>query len=200
MDAKGGVAVRFLFSHPFWFSLARLPFRRRRAAVPQVTAPVVGQAALAHISAGRGSMDRMGCEMIALFNALHFLGQPQPLEEIVRVFERRRWLLLGGRWGATPFAIGTHAAERGIPHRVFRGRREHEDFSRAMRHGPERVFVVSYWLGDTVFSGAHAALLVRRDGVLWGYNLFNGQQAPLQVPDLTCLCYAPRFIVGYAFS
>ena len=192
--------MKFLFSHPFWFSLARLPFRRNAKDLPQVAAPVVGQASLAHVPAGRCSMDYMGCEMIALFNALHFLGRPQPLANIVRTFERRRWLLLGGRWGATPYAIGTFAAEQGILHRVFRGRKRYDDFSHAILRGPEGVFIVSYWLGDRVFSGAHAALLVRRDGYLWGYNLFNGQQAPIQVPDLSCLCYADRFIVGYAFQ
>ena len=192
--------MKFLFSHPFWFALARLPFRRRGKDIPQVIAPVAGQISLAHVPVGRCTMDHMGCEMIALFNALHFLERPQPLEPIVRAFEGRRWLLLGGRWGASPYAIGAYAREHALPHTVCRGKGRYEAFARDVLQGPGRVFVVSYWLGDTVFSGAHAAVLVRRDGILWGYNLFNGQQAPLQVPDLSCLCYADRFIVGYAFQ
>ena len=198
MEAKGGAAVKFLFSHPFWFSLARLPFRRRCLPLPPVDPPVCGQCALKPVPAGRSTMDHMGCEMIALFNGLHFLGRAQPLEHIVRTFERRRWLLLGGRWGADPYAIGTYAAENAIPHTAFR-RRDYGDFARAISEGSQRVYIVSYWLGDSPFSGAHAALLVRQEGQLWGYNLFNGQQAPIPVPNLTCLCYADRFIVGYAF-
>lgn len=190
--------MKFLFSHPFWFSLARLPFRRRLTAVPPVEAPVCGQCSLDPVPAGRCTMDRMGCEMIALFNALHFLGRERPLEEIIRTFEHRRWLLLGGHWGADPYAIGTYAAENVIPHTLFR-KSAYGDFARAVTHGGPRVFIISYWVGDNVFSGAHAALLVRREGQLWGYNLFNGQQAPIPVADLTCLCYAHRFIVGYAF-
>lgn len=190
--------MKFLFSHPFWFSLARLPFRRRRLPIPPVEAPVCGQCALRLVPAGRCTMDHMGCEMIALFNALHFLGREQPLEHIVRTFERRRWLMLGGRWGADPYAIGTYADENAIPHTVCRSR-AYEDFARLLQDDSHRVFVVSFWLGDRVFSGAHAVTLVRREGQLWGYNLFNGQQAPIPVPDLACLCYAPGFIVGYAF-
>ena len=190
--------MKFLFSHPLWFSLARLPFRKRRLPIPRVEAPVCGQCALQPVPAGRCTMDHMGCEMIALFNALHFLGRERPLEEIIRVFERRRWLLLGGRWGADPYAIGTYASENAIPHTRFR-KSGYEDFARAVTDGGQRVFLISYWVGDNVFAGAHAALLVRREGQLWGYNLFNGQQAPIPVVDLTCLCYANRFIVGYAF-
>ncbi len=191
--------MKFLFSHPFWFSLARLPFRRRLTSVPPVEAPVCGQCSLKPVPAGRCTMDHMGCEMIALFNALHFLGRERPLADIIHTFERRRWLLLGGRWGASPYAIGAYAAENAISHTGYRGKGAYADFSRAVAEGPCRVFVVSYWLGDTVFSGAHAALLVRREGQLWGYNLFNGQQTPIPVVDLSCICYADRFIVGYAF-
>ena len=189
--------MKFLFSHPFWFSLARLPFRRRRKPVPKVTAPVFGQCALQPVSAGRCTMDYMGCEMIALFNALHFLGRERPLEHIIDTFERRRWLMLGGRWGADPYAPGRYLKEQGIPCQIFAAPRAYADFAQALNRGENRVFLLSFWMGDTVFSGAHAVTLVRRDGQLWGYNLFNGQQAPIPVPDLSCLCYAPRFIVGY---
>ena len=191
--------MRLLFSHPFWFSMARLPFRRRNTEISQMQAPVTGQAALAHIPAGRCTMDYMGCEIIALFNALHFLGRETPLEALIHTFERRRWLLLGGRWGASPYAIGSFAREQAIPHTVFRGSRAYADLAQAMAEGTHRVFVLSFWLGDTVFSGAHAVMLVRREGQLWGYNLYNAQAKPLPVPDLSCLCYAPRLIVGYAF-
>ncbi len=191
--------MKFLFSHPVWFSMARLPFRRRNTEIPQVQAPVIGQAALAHISAGRCTMDYMGCEIIALFNALHFLGRETPLEALIRTFERRRWLLLGGRWGASPYAIGSFAREQAIPHTAFQGSRAYADLAQAMAEGTHRVFLLSFWLGDTVFSGAHAVMLVRREGQLWGYNLYNAQAKPLPVPDLSCLCYAPRLIAGYAF-
>ena len=191
--------MKLLFSHPFWFSLARLPFRRQKADFPAVAAPVFGQATLHHAPAGRCTMDYMGCEMIALFNALHFLGRQRPLDEIVRTYERRRWLLLGGRWGASPYAIGSFAREQAIPHTAFQGSSAYADLAQAMAEGTHRVFVLSFWLGDTVFSGAHAVMLVRREGQLWGYNLYNAQAKPLPVPDLSCLCYAPRLIVGYAF-
>ena len=191
--------MRLLFSHRFWFSLARLPFRRRNAGFPAVTAPVFGQEALKHAPAGRCTMDHMGCEMIALFNALHFLGRGRPLGEIVRTYERRRWLLLGGRWGADPYAAGTFAREDCLPCRVFSGKREQAAFLEALQAPEDGVFLLSFWLGDTVFSGAHAVTVVRRSGRLWVYNLFNRQKGPLPVTDLRQLRCDHRFIVGYVF-
>ena len=60
--------------------------------------------------------------------------------------------------------------------------------------------VLSFWLGDTVFSGAHAVTLVRRDHRLLGCNLHNGQTGPLQVTDLAALCPPHRFITGYVLE
>lgn len=189
----------FLFSRPLWFALARLPFRRSRrplSAVPPL--PICGQNALAHLSAGRRTMDYMGCEMVAVCNALHFCKWERPLADIVRAYESRRWLLLGGRWGADPYAAGRYLNELGIPCRAFATPQAYAAFADALQQSENRAFILSFWLGDTVFSGAHAVTLVRRDGQLWGYNLFNGQTAPIPVPELSCLCYAPRFIVGFA--
>lgn len=190
--------MRFLFSRPLWFALARLPFRktgRRPPALP--AAPVLGQSALCHVPAGRRTMDYMGCEMLALYNALHFSGRNVPLESIIHTYERRRWLLLGGHWGADPYAAGRYLKEQQIRCRTFATPRAYRGFADALRQEENRVFILSFWLGDTVFSGAHAVALVRRDGQLWGYNLFNSQTEPIPVPELSCLCYAHRFIVGY---
>lgn len=193
--------MRFLFSRPLWFALARIPFRKSAGVPPTAPArPVCGQNALAHLPAGRCTMDHMGCELVAVYNALHFLGQPVPLEEIIRIYERRRWLMLGGRWGADPYAAGRFFKERGISCQTFATPHGYQDFAEALKYEEPRVFVLSFWLGDTVFSGAHAVTLVRRDGQLWGYNLFNGQNAPIPVPDLSCLCYAPRFIAGFTLA
>ena len=191
--------MRFLFSHPIWFSLARLPFRRQKSGILPVQAPVLGQAVLTHIPAGRRTMDYMGCEIIALFNALHFLGRERPLAELIQTYERRRWLLLGGHLGANPYAAGTYAKENGLPCREFSGPKSHADFLKALQTPEDGVFLFSFWLGDTIFSGAHAVTVVRRNGQLWVYNLFNGQKAPLPVNDLRQLCLGHRFIVGYAF-
>lgn len=190
--------MRFLFSRPLWFALARLPFRKTGRKPPVLpAAPVLGQSALCHIPAGRRTMDYMGCEMLALYNALHFSGRNVPLESIIHTYERRRWLLLGGHWGADPYAAGQYMKEQQIRCRTFATPRAYSDFAAALRQEENRVFILSFWLGDTVFSGAHAVTLVRRGGQLWGYNLFNRQAEPIPVPELSCLCYADRFIVGY---
>ena len=193
--------MRFLFSHRLWFTLARLPFRRRSSSRPDLPlGPVCGQASLAHVPAGARTMDYMGCEMIALFNGLQFADCPRPLHRIIEIFERRCWLMLGGHWGADPYAIGRYLQEEGLFYREFSGKAQFSTFENAITVPKNRVFLLSYWLGDTVFSGAHAVALVRRDGVLWGYNLYNGQTAPLAVNELSTLLPPERFIVGYVLG
>ena len=136
--------MRFLFSHRLWFAIARLPFPKRVQSFPLVSLePICGQAALPHVSAGRRTMDYMGCEMIALYNALLFMGHPQSLGHIIQMFERRRWLLLGGRWGADPYAIGRYLREEGIPFSAYSGKRRFPAFVQAINR-PENL--VSYCL------------------------------------------------------
>ena len=189
--------MKFLFSHRLWFALARLPFSLPHRPLPFFPDwPVCGQSALAHIPAGRRTMDYMGCEMIAAYNALHFVNRPKPLGRVIETFEHRRWLLLGGHWGADPYAIGRYFAEEGLSFRTFAGRKQAAAFLETVHTGEDRVFVLSYWLGDRVFSGAHAITLVRRNGQLWGYNLHNGQTAPVLLDRFELPAH--RFIVGYA--
>lgn len=193
--------MQFLFSHRLWFALARLPFPAARRPRPVLPAPPVwGQACLHHVPAGRRTMDYMGCEMLSVYNALHFIGRSVPLEHIVQTYERRRWLLLGGHWGADPYAAGRYFQEQGIPAAAFCGRNAFAAFAETMNRPGERVAVLSFWLGDTVFSGAHAVTLVRRDHRLLGCNLHNGQTGPLQVTDLAALCPPHRFITGYVLE
>lgn len=193
--------MRFLFSHRLWFALARLPFQRTARPLPFLPLqPVCGQAALAQVRAGRCTMDYMGCEMIAAFNALFFARQPKPLAQIIETFERRRWLLLGGRWGADPYAIGQYLLEEGLSCTEFPGTKQFPAFADAVNRPENRVFVLSYWLGDSVFSGAHAVTLVRREDELFAYNLFNQQTAPLVVNGLSDFLAPERFLVGYVLG
>lgn len=193
--------MRLLFSHRLWFALARLPFRCAGRPLPFVPpCPICGQASLAHVPAGRCTMDYMGCEMIALYHALLFAGQPKPLGQIIQTFERRRWLLLGGRWGADPYAIERYLQEEGTSFSEFSGKKQFSAFADAVNRPENRVFVLSFWLGNTVFSGAHAVTLVRREGELWAYNLFGRQTAPVAVTALSDLVSPERFIVGYVLG
>ena len=193
--------MRLLFSHRLWFALARLPFRyKNRPLSFAPPCPICGQASLAHIPAGKRTMDYMGCEMIALCNALHFIHRPRPLGRIIETFERRRWLMLGGHWGADPYAIGRYFRKEKISFAQFSGKRQYLSFENAVNAPESHVFVLSYWLGNTVFSGDHAITLVRQEGTLRGYNLFNRQNVPMAVDSLSELVSSERFIVGYALG
>ena len=90
--------------------------------------------------------------------------------------------------------------EDGISFSEFAGKKQFSAFADAVNHPENRVFVLSYWLGDSVFSGAHAVTLVRREDRLWAYNLFNQQTAPVAVTALSDILAPEGFIVGYALG
>ena len=87
--------------------------------------------------------------------------------------------------------------EDGISFSEFAGKKQFSAFVDLVHNTENRVFVLSYWLGDNIFSGAHAVTLVRREDRLWAYNLFNQQTAPVAVTALSDLVSPERFIVGY---
>lgn len=181
-----------LFRRPFWFRLLRTRFRRKNPIVLPHRGPVWGQHACGDLPLGRCTMAKNGCEIIALYNALRFLGRAVPLEDLIARYESRGWIMAWGHLGSDPYAAGEYLAEQGYPHRVFT---DHDSFSRGLEEG--KVFVLSFWLRNSLFSGAHGVTLYRGDEGLWVCNLHDNQQSPKRLTDLCEMVTPERFIVAY---
>ena len=72
-----------LFRRPFWFRLLRTRFRRKKPAIRAHHGPIWGQSACGELPLGRCAMAKNGCEIIAVYNALRFLGRAKPLEALI---------------------------------------------------------------------------------------------------------------------
>lgn len=181
-----------LFRHPRWFRLLRTRFRRNNRATASHRGPIWGQSACGALSLGRCTMAKNGCEIIAVYNALRFLGRPVLLEDLIARYESRGWIMAWGHLGSDPYAAGDYLTEQNHSHRVFS---DYNSFARGLKEG--KVFVLSYWLKDSLFAGAHGITLVRSENGLWACNLYNSQQSPRKIRQLSDILTPERFIVGY---
>lgn len=181
-----------LFRHPRWFRLLRTRFRRKVRAAFVHRGPVWGQSICGDLPLGRCTMAKNGCEIIAVYNALRFAGREMPLDALIGRYEAKGWIMAWGHLGSDPYAAGEFFPAEGVPCRVFS---DYETFAHAIQQG--RVFVLSYWLKDSLFSGAHGITLVRSETGLWACNLYNNQQSPRKIHDLSEILTPGRFIVGY---
>ncbi len=175
--------------HRLWFRLLRTgPGRRNRR--PPLPWPVWGQQAWGDAPFGRGTLAKNGCEALAARWALAFCGVDVPAGQVVTDYERH--LLLWGHLGCDPFAPPRALEKYGLCCREFT---DLSAFCACTRR--DGVFLLTFWNGDRLFSGAHGVALCRRQGRLWVCNRHNGQTAPAQLTDVTQLTDDRRFIVGY---
>ena len=61
------------------------------------------------------------CEIIALYNAFHYLKSDIPFPELIRSFENRG-IWLKGYWGTKPHALCSFLKEKGYDYTVLRGK------------------------------------------------------------------------------
>ena len=100
-----------------------------------------------------------GCEVIAVQNALVFLGIPQPVAEVAFYMERFR--LLMGFFGCNVYKIGKALAHFGA------------EYERAADPGDARAFIVSFWTGRPFLSPIHTVFCVRTASGIDVYNKYN---------------------------
>ena len=181
-----------LFRRPFWFRLLRTRFRRKKPAIRAHHGPIWGQSACGELPLGRCTMAKNGCEIIAVYNALRFLGRAKPLEALIAHYKTEGWLMAWGHLGSDPYAAGEYLTAEKIPHRAFA---DFDSFARGLEEG--KVFILSFWVNDRLFSGVHGITLYRSENGLWVSNLYNNQQSPRKIDSLRDITTPKGFIVGY---
>ena len=175
--SSAALALTFRLSEGLNRLTRRATARRReqnRAAVAAYTGaePVNGQrrAPVAALPYGRYTMGYNGCEILAAYNALLTLGEPEPLSEVSSWFERRG-LFLGGLWGTHVLAIPEFFGARGFSVEVL-----YKDFDEAFSTVPAAVF--AFWNdARRLRSGLHTVALAHAGGgCLAVYNLRGADQ------------------------
>lgn len=97
-----------------------------------------------------------GCEVIAVYNALCWLGKPQPLCEVAAYMERYRVLL--GFFGGNAYSLGRALAHFG------------EARKRSYPPVSADAFIITFWTGLPLLSSIHTVFCVRGEN---GVNVYN---------------------------
>lgn len=105
------------------------------------------------------SMSFNGCEVIAVYNALAYIGINQPLCGIARFMERYRMLF--GIFGCNPYRLGEALSHYGAAFERF------GDTERS------KALIISYWTGLPLISSIHTVFCVRTESGIMIYNRYS---------------------------
>ena len=119
--------------------------------------------AIADVSQLKYGLCRMsfnGCEVISVYNALQYVGKPQPLQEVAFFLEKYR--LLMGFFGCNMFRLGRALEKFGA------------SYERISEIGDTPAFIISFWTGRKFLSPIHTVFCTREsDGRIKVYNRYN---------------------------
>lgn len=100
-----------------------------------------------------------GCECIAVFNAMVYLGKDRKLWEVTKILERYRMLM--GIFGCNPAKLGKALNLLNT---------EYENLSDADKEG---AYIISYWTGRRFLSSLHTVFAVNSGSSLTVYNRYG---------------------------
>ena len=203
---RGGVPM--LLRHPVWFRFLRFRCRggKRREAYNRALEVlpmgyVLGQQTCPDFRVGAAHMNRVGCEIAAVYNALRLCGQELPCAEIIRVFEEEGYLmgaLTVGDLGADPYAIGEFFTGAGVAYTRY------ADFDTMCTaadgsRGCGGVFIASFWNRRRIWGGLHTVAFCscRTDRLLHVFNFHGNDPGILMAEHFSALTDKKRFITGY---
>lgn len=136
--------------------------RNTAAKEPPECGKMINGQALGGVSELRYGLCRMsfnGCEVIAVHNALVYLGKPRPAAEIAAYMERYRMLI--GIFGCSPYKI-----DRALRHFGCECRRTaYPDSAQA--------FIITFWTKRPFLSSLHTVFCVREEKGIRVYNIYN---------------------------
>lgn len=100
-----------------------------------------------------------GCEVIAVYNALEYLGIPQNIR-IIRDF-MKRYLVLFGLFGCNIYRIGGALNHFGV------------EYSESKSADGAESFIMSSWTGKPFLSTIHTVFCIRCSDNIKVYNRYN---------------------------
>lgn len=122
-----------------------------RTASPEVGRMINGQAlgAVSKLRYGICRMSFNGCEVIAVHNALVYLGIPKPLTDIAFYMERFRVLM--GFFGCNAYKLGKALKHFGA------------ECSRVKTPDDSKAFIITFWTGRRLLSSVHTVFCIRKE-------------------------------------
>ncbi len=119
-----------------------------------------GMGDVSKLKYGLCHMSFNGCEVISVYNALRYVGKPQPLQEVAFFLEKYR--ILFGIFGCNMFRLGKALEKYGA------------SYERIGEIGDTPAFIISFWTGRRFLSSIHTVFCTREeDGRIKVYNRYN---------------------------
>lgn len=118
-----------------------------------------GVGEVSHYRYGICRMSFNGCEVIAVHNALVYLGIPQKLSDIAFYMERFRMLF--GFFGCNPYKIGKALEHFGA------------EFKKSRSAENAGAFIIVFWTKRPFLSSVHTVFCVRREYGTEVFNVYN---------------------------
>ena len=114
---------------------------------------------VARIRYGLFPMSFNGCEVIAVHNALVYLGIPKPLTDIAFYMERFRVLM--GFFGCNAYKLGKALKHFGA------------ECPRVKTPDDSKAFIITFWTGRRLLSSVHTVFCIRKENGIEVYNRYN---------------------------
>lgn len=114
---------------------------------------------ISKLKCGLSKMSRSGCEIIAVCNALEYLGIEKKVEDVCRYM--RRYCVLLGFFGCNIYCIGRALKHFGA------------DCMRIKSADASKAFIISSWTGKPFLSAIHTVFCVNEGERIRVYNRYN---------------------------
>ncbi|MBR6071030.1 MAG: hypothetical protein IKP78_10610 [Ruminococcus sp.] len=131
-------------------------------------------------------MSYNGCEVISVYNALCYIGKPQPLQDIAFYLEKYRVLM--GVFGCNVFRLGKALKKYGAA------------YERIDEIGTTPAFIVSFWTGKPFRSAIHTVFCTQDHGRIRIYNRYNSCKTIRYVDSPEQLLKNRKPVVVYAIK
>ena len=153
-----------------------------------------GQSSYSNYRFGLSFLDRVGCGIIAIYNALRLLGRPEKLTDLIREFETNATETIPfGFFGINPFSMKKYFKAQYIPYiKIHRMR----DFKKHQEEGG--VYLLTFWNDAKHWTkGAHSVALCYTDGRFIVYNRTNSNSEPMEFENAADVIGSGLLICGY---
>lgn len=118
-----------------------------------------GKGLVSKLRYGLCHMSFNGCEVIAVHNALVYLGKPVKLTDIAFYMERFRVFM--GIFGCNAYSLGRALSHFGA------------DAQRSRSAAGSKAFIVTYWTKRPFLSSIHTVFCIREKNGIRVYNRYN---------------------------
>jgi RHS repeat-associated protein len=154
-----------------------------------------GQDGYGYCRLGYSNMAYAECEIIAVYNALKYIGRRIPLSSIIYRFEKNGYIMTYGYFGSDPYAIGEYLGSNGVSYQKYTS---YNGFSNVVYNSQGiEIFIVSFWNEDSIGGGLHTVAFYVCNGKIYSYNRFSDKTSIMIFPSFSKLFSSAHFIVGY---